>query len=58
VNFMATASALSGSNTIWSPSSTSTAASTDTDWTNGYGLGGCFKDAGLGNDCTARTTAK
>ena len=56
--FMGTATQLASSNIIWSPSSTSTAASTDTDWTNGYGLAGCFSTSGLGNDCTSRTLSK
>ncbi len=46
-------------NLIWSPNSTSTAIATTTnDWTNGYGLAGCFTNSGLGNDCTARVIAK
>jgi hypothetical protein len=46
---------------IWSPVSTSTGSTITTaydDWTNGYGLPGCFSSAGLGNNCTPRTIAK
>lgn len=53
-----TAFAVSGVN-VWSPNSTtSPAATSTTDWTNSYGLLGCFVTSGLGNDCTARTLAK
>ncbi|HVY72463.1 MAG TPA: hypothetical protein VG984_00195, partial [Candidatus Paceibacterota bacterium] len=54
-----TVSGLSTSNMIWSPESTTTStATTNLDWANGYGLGGCFTSAGLGNDCFAATLAK
>ncbi len=56
--FMAQTGALSASKTIWSPDSTTTADTTALDWTNGYGLGGCFTQSGLGTDCTARVIAK
>ena len=58
--FMSTASTVDalGSKMVWSPSSLGTAATTDSDWTNGYGLAGCFTTAGLGNDCTVRTVSK
>ncbi len=49
---------LMASSIIWSPNSTSTATTTLEDWTNGYGLGGCFALSGLGQNCTARTIAK
>jgi hypothetical protein len=40
------------SNIIWSPDSNFTpSATSDTDWTNGYALPGCFATAGLGQDC-------
>ncbi len=50
-----------GQNIVWSPVSTSTGSTVTTvynDFTNGYGLPGCFASAGLGNDCTPRTIAK
>lgn len=51
--------ALVNSATIWSPVSTTSSVSTAyDDWTNGYGLGGCFALSGLGQDCTARVIAK
>jgi hypothetical protein len=54
----AIADSVSGSN-VWSPNSTtSPAATTTNDWTNNYGLGGCYTTAGLGNDCTVRTVSK
>jgi hypothetical protein len=56
--FMGTAAQLASSNIIWSPESTSSSAAVDVDWTNAYGLGGCYTTAGIGNDCTSRTTAK
>lgn len=45
---------------IWSPLSTSTTngATTDVDWTNSYGLAGCFSTVGLANNCTARVLSK
>ncbi len=56
--FMTTAAALhAASNIIWSPSSTTTVTTSGNDWTNGYGLPGCFATSGLGNDCTARVLA-
>lgn len=47
-------------NIVWSPESTSTVLTPDAnyDWTNGYGLGGCFASAGLGQDCFANTVSK
>lgn len=47
-------------NISWSPESTSTVLTPDAnnDWTNGYGLGGCFATAGLGQDCFANVVAK
>ncbi len=47
--------ALASSNIIWSPESTSTVLTpgTNNDWTNGYGLGGCFASSGLAQDCFA-----
>jgi len=56
---MGTASGVSsGSNIVWSPNSTTTPSSTgSTDWTNGYGLGGCFAQSGLGTDCFAVSKA-
>lgn len=57
-SFMAAVGSLSSSATIWSPSSTTTAATTANDWTNGYGLPGCFASAGLGSNCSARVIAK
>lgn len=55
----ATLAEIASQSIIWSPNSTSTGISTATnDWTNGYGLPGCFATAGLGNDCTARVLAK
>lgn len=56
--FMTDASTLSASNMIWSPQSTTSPAAAGNDWTNGYGLGGCFTTSGIGNDCTARVIAK
>jgi hypothetical protein len=56
--FMGTVATLSGSNLVWSPNTTGTAAVGDVDWTNGYGLGGCFTTAGIGNDCAARVISK
>jgi hypothetical protein len=49
---------LSSNNIIWSPNSTTTAATTNNDWTNGYGLGGCFATSGLGQNCFAATKAQ
>ena len=51
---------LSASNMIWSPESTSTVKTpkANNDWTNGYGLGGCFATSGLGQDCFSVVTAK
>jgi hypothetical protein len=56
-----TVSGLSAQNILWSPISTTSIANASTtynDWTNGYGLGGCFASSGLGQNCTARTIAK
>lgn len=53
--------AVLGSNIIWSPESTTTSVvgtGTMNDWTNGYGLGGCFATSGLGQDCFSNTLAK
>jgi len=53
--------ALNNSAIIWSPVSTTTTSSLTTgydDWTNGYGLGGCFATSGLGQNCTARVISK
>jgi hypothetical protein len=55
-----TAAVLS-SNMIWSPESTTTAVvgtGKMNDWTNGYGLGGCFTTSGLGQDCFANVISK
>ncbi len=50
---------LNNSNIIWSPLSTTTSVTTAyTDFTNGYGLLGCFASSGLGQNCTARVLAK
>jgi hypothetical protein len=57
--FMGKVSDVDSANLVWSPNSTSTAINVATnDWTNGYGLPGCFASSGLGNDCTARVIAK
>ena len=54
-----TAGSLSSSNVIWSPESTTTTTSVNNnDWANGYGLGGCFSTAGLGNDCFSTVLSK
>lgn len=60
IGSMGQASAIaSTSNIVWSPNSTSTPSSTTTnDWTNGYGLGGCFAQSGLGVSCFAATKAQ
>ncbi len=56
---MTTQAALSGANTVWSPDSTeSPASSSASDWANGYGLPGCFATAGLGSDCSSRTLSR
>jgi hypothetical protein len=48
-------SGITGQNIIWSPQSTTTPVNASTnDWTNGYGLGGCF-GTNLGQDCPSRT---
>ncbi len=51
---------INNANIIWSPLSTTTAvtASGYGDWTNGYGLPGCFSSSGLGQNCTARVLSK
>ncbi len=48
---------------LWSPLSTSRSAAvpasdTRADWTNAYGLLGCFKTVGLGNNCQANVLSK
>jgi hypothetical protein len=55
-----TAPTLTSSNMIWSPESTSTVKTptTNNDWTNGYGLGGCFATSGLATDCFANVLSK
>ncbi len=56
-----TAAGLTGQNVLWSPISTSSVSNLTAaydDWTNGYGLGGCFASSGLGQNCTPRTIAK
>jgi len=57
---MGTASGVdSGNNIVWSPNSTTTPSSTGSnDWTNGYGLGGCFAQSGLGVNCFAATKSQ
>jgi hypothetical protein len=48
-------------NIIWSPNSTTTQSINtvgSNDWTNGYGLPGCFTTSGLGQNCLSRTVAK
>jgi hypothetical protein len=51
-------SGISSSLNIWSPNSTTTAATSNNDWTNSYGLPGCYSTSGLGQDCTQRVIAK
>jgi len=46
------------SNVIWSPMTTTSPSASGNDWTNAYGLGGCYTSAGLGQNCTARVIAK
>ncbi len=61
VNGTKTQAALSTSYIIWSPESTTTSVVGSTgmnDWTNGYGLGGIFQSAGLGQDGLANVIAK
>ncbi len=48
-------SSLTSSNIIWSPDSTTTSTVASTDWTNSYGLGGCYASSGLGQDCAVQT---
>ncbi len=48
----------SGNSIVWSPLATTSLDTGTNDWTNGYALPGCFKDVGLGNNCTARVLAK
>jgi len=58
---MSKATAITSSNIIWSPVSTTSVSSLndeDNDWTNGYGIPGCFATSGLGQDCTSRTLSK
>lgn len=53
--------AVQNSYIIWSPESTTTSmvgTSFKNDWTNGYGLGGCFATSGLGQDCFANVVSK
>jgi len=47
-----------GSNIVWSPDTFGTSATTSGDWSNSYGLGGCYTTAGLGNACTAISVSK
>ena len=56
--FTTAATALTGSNNVWSPMTTTSPAAVGSDWTNSYGLGGCFASSGIGNNCTARVIAK
>ena len=49
---MSNTAGLSSSNLIWSPNST--AATSSNNWTNSYGLPGCFALSGLGQSCTPR----
>ncbi len=51
-------SGIASSKMIWSPNSTTTVTNFNNDWTNGYGLPGCFSSSGLGQDCTQRVLAK
>src|SRR3989344_5385945 len=57
-----TTDSIANSNIIWSPLSTTTevaaGATGNNDWTNGYGLPGCFSSTGLGQNCTARVLSK
>jgi hypothetical protein len=57
---MATTTTLTnmGAKIIWSPQSTTTAATGNNDWTNGYGLPGCFQSSGLGQNCFAATKSQ
>jgi hypothetical protein len=56
---MAQAASVSvNSGVIWSPLATTSRDTSTNDWVNGYALPGCFKDVGLGNNCTARVLAK
>jgi hypothetical protein len=48
---------IANSNIIWSPNSTTTSSITNNDWTNGYGLPGCFT-AGLGQNCSPRVITR
>jgi hypothetical protein len=47
-----------GNSVVWSPLATTSLDANNNDWTNGYALPGCFKDVGLGNNCTARVLSK
>lgn len=49
---------VANSNIIWSPNSTTTVTTNNNDWTNAYGLPGCYSSTGLGQDCTQRVTSK
>lgn len=55
---MGTVASLGTNNIIWSPQSTTTTSVISNDWTNGYGLGGCFATSGLGQDCFANVLSK
>lgn len=53
-------SALGASKIIWSPmtSTQSRVSLNSADWTNSYGLGGCYSAVGVGQDCSPRTLQK
>lgn len=53
-----TANLTAANNIIWSPNSTTSVSTTNNDWTNGYGLPGCFTTSGLGQNCVARVISK
>ena len=53
-----TQTSLAASNIIWSPMTTTTPTTSANDWTNGYGLPGCFTSSGLGQNCAARVISK
>ncbi len=54
-----TVSSITNSNIIWSPESTTSSITTAyDDWTNGYGIPGCFTNSGLGQNCTAKVLSK
>jgi hypothetical protein len=59
--FMSTVNELFAYTMAWSPVSTTTGSTITTryrDWTNAFGLPGCFALAGLGNDCASRVIAR